>query len=82
MAYADYWSHFDTIALEHLLIFEEGGDKDRDTALAPRLRDGWSEVRALLRSGRTIEAIKLYRERTGLGLREARDAVEAMRGDP
>lgn len=32
----------------------------------------------LLRAGRKIEAIKRYRELTGLGLREAKDAVEAM----
>jgi ribosomal protein L7/L12 len=33
-------------------------------------------------AGRKIEAIKLLRERTGIGLREARDAIEAMeRGD-
>ena len=32
--------------------------------------------------GRKIEAIKLYRERTGAGLKEAKDAVEAIeRGD-
>jgi ribosomal protein L7/L12 len=33
-------------------------------------------------AGRKIEAIKLLRERIGIGLREARDAIEAMeRGD-
>ncbi|MBM4784177.1 MAG: hypothetical protein GQE15_41435 [Archangiaceae bacterium] len=37
-----------------------------------------SSVQALLREGRKIEAIKLYREQTGLGLKEAKDAVEAM----
>jgi hypothetical protein len=79
LVYADYWPRFDAIALEHLLVFEEGG-VDRETALAPRLRD-WDDVRALIRQGRTIEAIKLYRQRTGLGLREAKDAVEGMRGD-
>lgn len=36
------------------------------------------EVRALVRQGRKIDAIKLYREHTGLGLREAKDAVEAL----
>jgi ribosomal protein L7/L12 len=29
-------------------------------------------------AGRKIEAIKLLRERTGLGLKEARDAIESM----
>lgn len=36
------------------------------------------EVRALLQAQRVIEAIKLVRERTGLGLREAKEAVEAV----
>ena len=37
---------------------------------------------ALLTDGRKIEAIKLYRDITGAGLKEAKDAVEALeRGD-
>lgn len=36
------------------------------------------EIRALIRQDRKIEAIKLVRERTGLGLAEAKDAVEAL----
>ncbi len=37
-----------------------------------------AEVLAILENGRKIEAIKLYRERTGAGLKEAKDAVEAL----
>lgn len=36
------------------------------------------EIRALIRQDRKIEAIKLVRERTGLGLADAKDAVEAL----
>jgi ribosomal protein L7/L12 len=36
------------------------------------------EVVQLLNNGRKIEAIKVHRERTGLGLAEAKDAVEAF----
>lgn len=36
------------------------------------------EVTALVRDGRTIEAIKKYRDVTGAGLREAKEAVERM----
>lgn len=36
------------------------------------------QVRDLLSKGKKIEAIKLYREVTGVGLKEAKDAVEAM----
>lgn len=37
------------------------------------------EVHRLLGKGRLIEAIKRYRELTGVGLKEAKDAVEALR---
>ena len=37
-----------------------------------------AEVEALLRAGRKLEAIKRHREAYGLGLREAKDAVEAI----
>ncbi|WP_243229435.1 hypothetical protein [Microbacterium sp. CIAB417] len=36
-----------------------------------------SEVDALLASGRTIEAVKLLRERTGWGLKESKDRVDS-----
>lgn len=36
------------------------------------------DVRQLVLQGKKIDAIKLYRERTGLGLKEAKDAVEAL----
>jgi ribosomal protein L7/L12 len=36
------------------------------------------EILGLLQAGRKIEAIKVYREATGVGLKEAKDAVEAM----
>lgn len=39
------------------------------------------EVFQLLASGRKIEAIKLIREETGLGLREAKDLADAILGD-
>lgn len=39
------------------------------------------EIWKLAHTGYKINAIKLVRERTGLGLREAKDYVEAMRQD-
>jgi ribosomal protein L7/L12 len=36
------------------------------------------EIRGLLESGQKIEAIKRYREMTGAGLAEAKEAVEAI----
>lgn len=38
------------------------------------------EVDALIGQGRKIEAIKLLRERTGVGLKEAKQQVDAMSG--
>jgi ribosomal protein L7/L12 len=40
--------------------------------------DWMNEVRSLKMSGQEIQAIKLYRQNTGVGLREAKDAVEGM----
>lgn len=41
-----------------------------------------SEIRRLIHDGRKLEAIKVFRETFGTGLKEAKDAVEAMeRGD-
>ena len=37
-----------------------------------------AEIRQLLSEGQKLGAIKRYRELTGLGLREAKDAVEAL----
>jgi len=39
----------------------------------------WSdEVNALVRDGKKIQAIKVYREATGAGLKEAKEAVEKL----
>jgi ribosomal protein L7/L12 len=42
------------------------------------VRDFQDEVFSLLERGQKIGAIKLYRERTGAGLKEAKDAVESI----
>ena len=36
------------------------------------------QINDLLQRGSKIEAIKIYRESTGVGLKEAKDAVEAI----
>lgn len=41
------------------------------------------QVSSLVRAGNKLEAIKRYREASGVGLKEAKDAVEALgRGEP
>ncbi|MFF3512420.1 ribosomal protein L7/L12 [Streptomyces sp. NPDC002573] len=52
------------------LILDRMGLDAADAAL-----DG---VTALVREGKPIQAIKLYREVTGAGLKEAKEAVERM----
>jgi ribosomal protein L7/L12 len=44
----------------------------------PQPTDLDPEVVQLINSGKKIHAIKLHRERTGLGLKEAHDAIEAF----
>jgi ribosomal protein L7/L12 len=39
------------------------------------------EIKALLESGRKIEAIKLMRERSGLDLKTSKDIIDSMEGD-
>ena len=38
--------------------------------------DRRAELLGLMRAGQKIQAVKLYRERHGVGLKEAKDAVE------
>lgn len=42
---------------------------------------GADAVDAAIRAGRLIEAIKLHREATGMGLKESKEAVEARRAE-
>jgi ribosomal protein L7/L12 len=44
----------------------------------PPAAPGDADLLDLVRAGRKIEAVKLCRERTGLGLKEAKDAVDAL----
>lgn len=47
-------------------------------ALPPLPQEALAEVEELLLRNKKIEAIKLYREATGAGLKESKDAVEAI----
>lgn len=48
------------------------------SAASPLTPEFAEQLLALTREGHMIEAIKLFREATGLGLRESKDAVEAL----
>ncbi|MBP7692111.1 MAG: ribosomal protein L7/L12, partial [Anaerolineales bacterium] len=43
-------------------------------------RPDMAEIRRLLLAGKKIEAIKLYRQATGLGLKESKDVIETFEG--
>ena len=78
MPFEDYWPRFEDIALAQLLAHETGSIPSREKLFQPMIDDRFAEVRAIARAGNKIEAIKLFRSLTGLGLRESKDAVEAM----
>lgn len=54
-------------------LYRRLGIADLDDATHPP-----TDVIEALNAGNTIEAIKRYRARTGVGLKEAKDAVEAI----
>jgi ribosomal protein L7/L12 len=65
---------FDTI--EQIIAFA-----DRVRLAESQKKATWDdEYRALLLDCRAIDAIKLHRQRTGMGLKEAKDYIESLRG--
>ena len=44
------------------------------------MQSGMADIITLLRMNKKIDAIKLYRQRTGAGLAEAKNAVDQMEG--
>lgn len=59
-------------------LLRELGLVEKEEAYVPDHDYVLDEVVALVRQGRKIEAIKLYREKTGADLKTARDAVEKL----
>ncbi len=53
----------------------------RQRGIADQSSPDDAELLELLNAGQKISAIKLYRERHGVGLKEAKDAVEALAGE-
>jgi large subunit ribosomal protein L7/L12 len=64
-----------------------GVDPDAAAADAAALGAGLSpaaaspEIVALVREGKLIQAIKVYRQLTGAGLKESKDAIDGLRVD-
>ena len=64
-------------------LFQELGLQEEYLAASPQdaaLQAATSEIIALLRMNRKIEAIKLYRQQTGTGLAEAKAVIDRMEG--
>lgn len=57
-----------------LLLERVGGGVTFEKAVSDRVE----EVGRLVEAGKKIQAVKLYRELTGMGLREAKWAVDEM----
>lgn len=70
--------------IEHILqtrgpAFSQARSADPETELAlPVVEPPGAEVRRYVLEGKKIQAIKLYREQTGLGLREAKEAIDRL----
>jgi ribosomal protein L7/L12 len=61
----------------------ERGSALPEISAQPALHNTETQINQLLQAGNKIEAIKIYRQATGVGLKEAKDAVEAFeRGEP
>ena len=60
--------------LAHLGLDGDGGP----APAVPAASNAEAHIRALIQAGKKIQAIKAYREVTGQGLKESKDAVEAM----
>src|SRR5271166_5196505 len=54
------------------------GQEPRTGSLGQQPNDLESQILSLMGQNQKIEAIKLYRQETGFGLKEAKDAVEAF----
>jgi hypothetical protein len=52
--------------------------QESSTEPAAETPSGDAEILELMGAGQKIQAVKLYRERHGVGLKEAKDAVEAL----
>ncbi|MCU1412570.1 MAG: hypothetical protein JWR04_3277 [Rhodoglobus sp.] len=60
------------------VLYKRLGVGQLDAAGMPSVDGLYPDVVDALNSGQLIVAIKLYREHTGVGLKEAKDAVEAL----
>lgn len=60
------------------VLYRRAGIGQLETAGMLTANGGYPDVVDALNQGKLIEAIKLYREHTNVGLKEAKDAVEVL----
>ena len=60
------------------ILYKRLGVGQLDAAGMPSADGGYPDVVEAIRAGNLIEAIKRYRAHTNVGLKEAKDAVEAL----
>lgn len=78
---SDDWTRAQLDGLRRRIEELEGrvGAVDGKRSTARNAEDAMDpELVELLRAGKQIQAIQLHRERTGLGLAEAKEAIERM----
>jgi ribosomal protein L7/L12 len=65
-------------AKDYVEGWQQAGTTPPLQVTSPTATVSLDDVRALLQQGRKIEAIKVYRQLTGVGLKEAKDYVDAL----
>jgi ribosomal protein L7/L12 len=65
-------------AVDYLEGQLQRGEEEERPATLDKGKGSMEEVRRLIQAGRKINAIKAYRQATGVGLKEAKVAVERM----
>jgi len=69
-------------AVERIAAGLRTPEGDAAPATGPLRDEDLTQIHGMLQRGEKINAIKVYRERTGVGLKEAKDAVEALEKRP
>jgi hypothetical protein len=75
----EYFGMLERVVCWDLGRFDDDYSVEGSSLFVPRFDPELADaVEDSLRAGKKVEAIKRYRNLTGLGLKEAKDAVEAM----
>ncbi len=73
------WQRIAELERKVEFLLKELGLEEKEKAYTPDMNPALAQVLALVRQGNKIGAIKLYREKTGVGLAEAKAVIDNMR---